>query len=157
VNVTGPSRLELERAAEEPPCRLGDHHAARLGECLQSRRQIRRVAHDCLFLRRALSDDVADHDNACRDADTDFQGLVGARFELGNNGGNVEAGPDRPLGVFLMGPRKAKIGQHAIAHEFGDEPIVTRDHAQQASWYALITWRWPDRVRRSRARNPPRR
>jgi hypothetical protein len=28
------------------------------------------------------------------------------------------------VGFNLMSPRKAKIGQHAIAHEFGDEPVI---------------------------------
>jgi hypothetical protein len=29
-----------------------------------------------------------------------------------------------------MGAREAEIGQHAIAHEFGDEAVIARDRAR---------------------------
>ena len=123
-------RLQLERAAQQPPRRLRDHHGARLGQRLQPRRQIGRLADDGLFLRRALSDEVADHDDAGRDADADLEIFIRPRFELRDDGRDVEAGPDRTLGVLLMGARKAEIGQHAIAHEFGDEAVIARDRAR---------------------------
>ena len=59
-----------------------------------------------------------------------FSGLLRAGFELGNDSGYVEAGPDRPLGVVLMGARKTKISQHPIAHELGDEAVVARNRAR---------------------------
>jgi hypothetical protein len=56
--------------------------------------------------------------------------FIRPRFELGDDGRDVEAGPDRTLGILLMGARKAEIGQHAIAHEFGDEAVIARDRAR---------------------------
>ena len=123
-------RLQLERAAEQPPCGVRNHNGARLGERLQSRRQIWRFADDRLFLRRTLADEIADHDNACGDADADLQSRPRPRVELREGGGDVEAGPDRAFGVFLMGARKAEIRQHAVAHEFGDEAVIARDRAR---------------------------
>ena len=46
---------------------------SRLGERLQPRRQIGRLANDGLFLRRSLTDEVADHDDAGGYADADVQ------------------------------------------------------------------------------------
>ena len=119
-------RLQLERAAQEPPRGLGDHHGARLGQRLQSRRQIGRFADDGLFLRRAPSDKIADHNDPSGDADADLEIFIRARFELRDDRRHVEAGPDRALGVLLVGAREAEIGQHAIAHEFGDEAVITQ-------------------------------
>jgi hypothetical protein len=82
-------RLQLERAAQEPPRGLRDHHGARLCQRLQARRQIGRVADDGLFLRRALSDKVADDDDAGGDADADIQIFIRPRFERGDDGGDV--------------------------------------------------------------------
>ena len=59
----------LEQIAEQPPCRVGDDHHARLGRGLQARREIWRIAHHRLLLRRSLADQIADHDQTGRDAD----------------------------------------------------------------------------------------
>ena len=37
-------------------------------------------------------------------------------------------GPDRPLGLVLVRLRPAEIGEHAIAHVFGDVPAPALDH-----------------------------
>ena len=41
----------------------------------------------------------------------------------------LQPGPHRPLGVVLMRPRIAEIGQHPVAHEFGDKAVIARDDA----------------------------
>ena len=43
-----------------------------------------------------------------------------------------EPGPDRALGVVLVRPRPAEIGQHAVAHELGDVAVEARDLAGDA-------------------------
>jgi hypothetical protein len=98
-----PQRLQLERAAQQSPRRLCDHKASRFGQRLQSRGQIERLADDGLFLRRALSDKVADHNDPRGDTDADLEIFVRPRFELRDDGRDVEASPYRPLGVVLMG------------------------------------------------------
>ena len=53
---------QLEQPADQPAGRLADDHAARRGERLQPRREVRRLADHRLFLRRAFADQLADHD-----------------------------------------------------------------------------------------------
>ncbi len=77
-----------------------------------------------------MSDEIADHDDAGRDADADLQRLVRARVELRDRCGDIEAGPNRPFGVLLMRSREAEIGEHPIAHELGDEAVVARYRAR---------------------------
>ena len=60
---------QLEQPADQPARRLADHHAARRRERLQPRREVRRLADHRLLLGRALADQLADHDQAGRDAD----------------------------------------------------------------------------------------
>ena len=45
---------------------------------LQARREVRRLADDAALLRVPRSDQVADHDQPGRDADTGLQGSVGS-------------------------------------------------------------------------------
>ena len=117
-----PQRLQLERAAQQSPRRLCDHKASRFGQRLQSRGQIGRLADDGLFLRRALSDKVADHNDPRGDADADLEIFVRPRFELRDDGRDVEASPYRPLGVVLMGLGIAEIDEDAVAHVLRHEP-----------------------------------
>jgi hypothetical protein len=60
-----------------------------------------------------------------------LQPLLRSRLEFCDDGGDVEAGSDRPLGVLFVGGGEAEIGQHAVAHEFGDEPVIARDRARR--------------------------
>ena len=115
---------------KQPSRRLCNHRAPRPGERLQPRGQIGGLAHDRLFLRRALPDDIANHHDAGGDADANLQTLLRGRVELRDHSDDIEPGPDRALGVFLMGAREAEIGQHAVAHEFGDETVIARDRAR---------------------------
>ena len=52
-------------------------HAVRLRNALQACRKVRRLAYDCLLLRSARADQVADDHQTRRDADTRLQGRVG--------------------------------------------------------------------------------
>ena len=70
---------QLEQPADQPPRRLADHHAARRRERLQPRREVRRLADHRLLLRRALADQLADHDQAGGDADPRRQRLARRR------------------------------------------------------------------------------
>ena len=73
---------QLEQPADQPARRLADHDAARLGERLQPGREVRRLADHRLLLRRALADQLADHDQAGRDADPGRQRLARRRRQL---------------------------------------------------------------------------
>ena len=53
--------LKLEEVPHELPSALRNDHAVRLSNALQARRKVRRLANDCLLLRSARSDQIADY------------------------------------------------------------------------------------------------
>ena len=67
---------ELEQPANQLPGAGGDHHRARLGQGLQPRREVRRVADHRLLARRAFADQLADDHRAGGDADTGRERLA---------------------------------------------------------------------------------
>ena len=71
----GPEVLKLEQIAEKLSRALGDDNHVRLGDALQARREVRRLADDAALLRLARSDQVADHDQPGGNADTGLQRL----------------------------------------------------------------------------------
>ena len=106
-----------------------------LGERLQAGGQVRRLADDRLLLRRALADQVADHDQAGGDADARRRarpaGVAGRRRR------RQRASPARTArsASSSCALRPAEVGQHAVAHELGDVPVEARDHLGcQRSW-----------------------
>ena len=78
LEVLGPEVLQLEQIAEKFSRGLGNDHHVRLGDPLQARREVRRLADDAALLRLARSDQVADDDQPGRDADTGLQRSVGS-------------------------------------------------------------------------------
>ena len=120
---------QLEQPADQPARRLADHHAARRRERLQPRREVRRLADHGLLLGRALADQLADHDQAGRDADPGRQRLARRRRPAAASAVDQrQPGPDRPLGVVLVRLRPAEIGEHAVAHVLGDVAAPALDH-----------------------------
>jgi hypothetical protein len=124
---------ELEQPAHQPAGRLADHDAARRGERLQSSRKVGRLADHRLLLSYALADQLADHDQAGRDPDAGGERLAHRRLQPCERIYDREPGPYRPLGLVLVRPRPAEVGQHAIAHVFGDVPIPALDHLGAAT------------------------
>ena len=49
------------------------------------------------------------------------------RAQPRHRGGHGEPGAHRPLGLVLVRPRPAEIGQHTVAHELGDVALQPRD------------------------------
>ena len=94
---------------------------------MQACRQVRRLADHRLLLRRAFADEFAHHHQTRGNAHSRAQRLFRWRRQLGNRGGNGEPGPHRPLGLVLVRPRPAEIGQHPVAHVLRHMAIHTRD------------------------------
>src|SRR6516162_5670854 len=117
--------LVLEQAADQPPRILGNDDFVRVGERLQPRGKIWRLADDRLLSGGPRSDQIADHREPGSKADADFQqlGCFKSAYYLDHG----EAGPHRALRIILMRSRVAEIGEHAIAHIPGDEPIELVD------------------------------
>ena len=101
-----------------------------LGQRLQARGEVRRLADHRLLARRALADQVADDDEAGGDPDPGGERLAGRRAQAGHGRGDGEPGPDRALGLVLVRPGPAEVGEHAVAHELGDVALEARDLAR---------------------------
>ena len=69
----GSEVLQLEQIAEKLSRALGDDDRVRLGDPLQARREVRRLADDAALLRLTRSDQVADDDQPGRNADAGLQ------------------------------------------------------------------------------------
>jgi hypothetical protein len=65
---------KFEEIAEQSARAVGDHGHVRLGQRLQARRQVRRVADNRLLLGGTRPDQIAHHDKPGRNADTHLQG-----------------------------------------------------------------------------------
>ena len=63
----------LEQIAEKVTRAFGDHDRVRPGSPLQTRRQVRRIANDAALLRLTRPYEVADYDQASRDADASLE------------------------------------------------------------------------------------
>ena len=121
---------QSEAVGDEPPGRRRDHDAARLGEALQPRGEIGRVADDRLLLRRAFAHETADDDKAGRDADANAELFARAGLQARHDFGDFERRVDRPRRVVLMRAGEAEIGENAVAHELRDEAVIARHHAR---------------------------
>ena len=121
---------QLEQLAYEPPRPLADDDAAGLGDHLQAGREVGRLADHGLLLRGAVADQLTYHDRARGDADPGCQRFARRRFQVHQRIADREPGAHGTLRLVLVGPRPAEIGQHAIAHVFGDVSFETRDLAR---------------------------
>ncbi len=92
---------QLEQIADLPTGRGGDDDRVGLGQRLQPRREVRRLADHRLLLRRAGADQVADDGKPGGDADAQPQAAARSP-RRGDRIDQREAGADRPFGVVLM-------------------------------------------------------
>jgi len=114
-----PEILDLEQCADLPAGALGNNERARLGQHLQPGRQVRRLADDPAFLRRAGTDQVADDDEPAGNPEPHSQ--LFRRGQAADRLDDGEPGAHRPLGVVLMRLGIAEIDQHPVAHIFGEQ------------------------------------
>ena len=136
LEVPGPEVLQLEQIAEQFSRALGDDDRVRFGDRLQPRREVRRVADDTALLRLSRSQKIADDHDPGRDPDPYVQRRArrGAEFRRGLDDG--EPGPHGALGVVFVRLRIAEIGEHAVAHVFGDEAALAFDAIRAATMIA---------------------
>jgi hypothetical protein len=112
--------LQIEEIANELSRTLGDYDRVRLCNALQASRDVRRLTDDAALLRLARSDQVADYDQP---GSNPYAGLQGsAELQSANRLDQLQPSPYRPLGVILVGLRKAEVNQYAVTHILRDEP-----------------------------------
>ena len=108
-----------------------DDDLVRLRQCLQTRRQVRRLADDCGLRCGALADLVADDHRSGGDADPHRELDPGRPrdrgIQLRHRIDDVETRPHRSLGLVLMGARVAEINEDAVAHVLRDKAVVMPD------------------------------
>jgi hypothetical protein len=122
--------LDLEERADLPPRALGNHQRIRRREPLKPRGKVRGLADDRPLLRRTTADKIADDDQAAGDAEPHPQPFP--PLQLADRLDDRKSDLDCPLSVVLMRPRKAEIGQHAVAHILRDKPAGTLDDGGDA-------------------------
>jgi hypothetical protein len=120
----GAELAALEQPAEAAPRAGVDHHGVRFGQGLQPGGAVR-----CLADRAALAHPggVADHHHSGGDADPGLERRAVRRREPADRLDQIEPGGDRALGVVLVRPGPAEVGQHAVAHVAGHVAAVARD------------------------------
>ena len=102
-----PEVLQPEEIAEKSSRAFGDDDHVRLGDALQARCKVRRLADNAALLRLPRSDQVANHDQPGCNSDPGLQ--ESARLERGHRRDQLKPRPYRSLGVVLMRLRIAKI------------------------------------------------
>src|SRR5205807_9175886 len=86
--------------------------------------------HHRLLLSRTRPNQIANHDNTCRNPDTGLQRSI--RLEPGYRRDQLQPSPHRALGIVLMGFRKAEVDEDTVAHVFRDEPIEAAHNLRDA-------------------------
>src|ERR1700730_7019566 len=122
LEVRGPEALQLEEIAEKSARAVANDNHVRLGDALQARRKVRRLANDGSLLRIPRADELTDDHNPGCNSDTGLQGS--RRLERGNRYDQIEPGPHSPLRVIFMCPRIAKMHQDAVPHVSRHETVV---------------------------------
>ena len=120
---------QFEKTAQQFLRRFADEDAIRPSQRLQPCGEVGRFTDDGPLLRHAGADDFADHDEASGNADACLHARAFRRFDGTDFRQNSDRGTNGAFRGILEGMGKAEIGQHAIAHEFGDEPAVAPDRA----------------------------
>src|SRR5262249_9819021 len=131
--VPRPKVLKLEEGAEKSSRAVGDDDCIRLGDPLQSCREVRGLADNATLLSFARADQVAYHNEPRRDADPYLQGHTGRRREPRYCLDEGETGADGSLGVMLVCMRIAEIREHAVAHVLRDKAAIPVDHLRAAA------------------------
>jgi hypothetical protein len=119
--------LVVEQPAGQALCARRDHHRPRRRQCLQPRREVRCLADHRLLLRGTFADQIADNYQTGGDPDPHRQRRPRRSVEVGRRLEQCQPGPHRPLGVVLVGPLIAEIGEHPVAHVLGDKPTGALD------------------------------
>jgi hypothetical protein len=122
----------LEQRPREPARGRVRHHDARAGHGLQPGGEVRRLAHHAAFARGALAVQVAHHRRPGGDPDARRQ-RPGQGPQARDGPRRGEAGAHGALGVVLVRPGPAEVGQHAVAEELGDVAALALHHLRDGA------------------------
>ena len=122
--------LQPEPIADLSASRRRNNDLTRFSETLQSRGQIGCIADNRLLLCGALPDQIANDDEAGRDAHARGELFVRTGLQAGHDLSDFQPSMHRARCVILMCAGKTKIGQDAVAHELRYKTVVARNHAR---------------------------
>src|SRR6185503_11079976 len=121
--------LELEQVADQPTCGRRDQDLVGFCELLQAGGEVRRVADQRKFAARSVPDQIADDDEAGRNADAHFQVRYALEGQFRNEPDTFQRSLDSALGAIFVRGGKSKIGQDAVAHIAGDSAVKSENCA----------------------------
>ena len=107
-----------------------DHDASRLRGTLQARGRVHRVAGEHAVARAARSFLIDEHLAGLHaDPHRELRPALGGEpaVQLGKDRLHLDRRADGALGVVLVRARHAEDGQHGVAHELLEEPLVAPD------------------------------
>jgi hypothetical protein len=119
-----------EPIADESASRRRNNDLTRFSETLQSRGQIGCIVDNRLLLRGAPRVQIANYDEAGRDAHARGELFVRTSLQAGHDLSDFQPSMHRAPCVILMRAGKTEIGQDAVAHELRDKTVVARHHAR---------------------------
>jgi hypothetical protein len=98
-----------------------------VGSCqrLQAGRKVRQGSDDRVQIPRPTGQQVADDDASRREADPGAQGPACDGPQAADPRHNLHGGPDRTLGIVLVGHRIAEVGKDAVTDEARDVAAIT--------------------------------
>jgi len=111
---------EPEEVADEAASGAGEDDLTRLRQSLQARREVGRVAGDIVLYNLAAHDNQPGGNPHAR---LELFDLIQLRHPIDQR----QSAARGTLGVVLMRPRIAEIGQHPVAHVAGDKPAKALD------------------------------
>jgi hypothetical protein len=123
---------EIEEAADQRLRVRPDHHRARLRHGLKPRCHVRGYAEHLLLLGGALADELADHHVPGRDPDPRGECDAVIDGDPADRPGQLQTRTHGTLGIVLVRPRIAEIGEHAVTQVPGDVPVPAPDHRNAA-------------------------
>jgi hypothetical protein len=116
-----------EQIADQAAGGAGEDDLPGLRQSLQACGEVGGLADHRLLLRRALADQIPDHDKPGGNADAGGKRFGSTGLQARHRRCYFEPRPHRALGVVLVRLRIAEIGQYPVAHVFGDKIVIARD------------------------------
>ena len=112
--------MKIEEIAEELLCALSDDYRVRLGNALQTCRDVWRLANDAALLRLTSSDQVTYDYKPSGNAHARLQRGMGVQPAYCLD--QLQPRPYGSLGIVFVRLRVAEVHEHTIAHVFRHEP-----------------------------------
>jgi hypothetical protein len=133
LEIPRPEVLKLEEGSEKSSRAVGDDDPVRLGDSLQSCREVRGLPDNATLLSFARADKIAHYNESRRDPDPHLQWARRDGRELWHCLDQSKSGANRALGIMLVRLGIAEIGQDAVAHILCHETAVALDQCGAAA------------------------